>query len=507
MAVVSACLLSCSAPGPDSGTTTTKRPNVLFVVWDTVRADRLGCYGYERPTTPHLDAFAEDALLYERAISPGMWTLPTHASLFTGLPVSAHGTVSHHQWLDNRFRTLAEIFSDSGYDTYAFSSNPHMSAGANLVQGFDLVEHPWEDPWAEIIAARIEKKLIPEDRSTERSPGRAKMSEARKGFYKECGPSIVEALKNWLGGREDDDRPFFAYLNYMEAHIPRIPSVEARRKVMSPEMLQRSLEVDQTHIRLLSYMLGQEEIPDDELEVISRVYDASLIDLDSATGLLFDWLESSGLADDTVIVLTSDHGENVGDHGLTGHKFCLYDTLIRVPLIVRYPPRIKPGRVAQTVSNLDLHATLLDLADLPAPPEGILSRSLLDLENRPEGDAPVFSEMVAATPSALRKVSKNHPDLNWEPWLRSLKSVEQAGYKFLLSSDERNELYRVEIDPAELDDLSLDETQRAESMANSIETWLNTFEPYDPSLAGPDDEPGELPPAVLNQLRALGYVD
>ena len=138
-------ILSACSDGPEPGSPSPTAPaedapNVLIVVWDTVRADRLGCYGYELPTTPYLDALAEDSLLFERAVSPGMWTLPSHASLFTGLPVSAHGVSSKHKWLDHRFETLAEVFQSTGYGTYLFSANPHMSRDANLTQGF--YRHP-----------------------------------------------------------------------------------------------------------------------------------------------------------------------------------------------------------------------------------------------------------------------------------------------------------------------------------------------------------------------------
>ena len=115
------------------------RPNVLIVVWDTVRADRMSLYGYGRPTTPKLDAWAKDAVVFERATSPGMWTLPSHASMFTGLRQTEHGAKPSWRWLDHRFDTLAELLDGAGYDTFAFSSNLIASPMTNLTQGFETV--------------------------------------------------------------------------------------------------------------------------------------------------------------------------------------------------------------------------------------------------------------------------------------------------------------------------------------------------------------------------------
>ena len=496
---------SC-APG------SSKRPNVLIIVWDTVRPDRLTPYGYELPTTPHLEEFARDSLLYERAVSPGMWTLPSHASLFTGLPASAHGVNSHHQWLDNRFRTLAEIFGDAGYATYAFSANAHMSAKANLVQGFETVEHPWEEPWVEVVGPFIDAKLIPEDSSTEISPGRHRDPEHKERnykegiLYKEAGPIIADAFFGWLEKRPAE-QPFFVFLNYMESHIPRIPSLEARRQVMDEEMIQRSFKVDQFHLTMLSYLLRKHEYSPEEIEVLSRIYDAALIDLDQATQALLQGMKEIGLLDDTIVVITSDHGENLGDHHMTGHKFCLYNTLTRVPLIIRYPERVKPGRVAKPVSVLNVFATILDLAGLPGPEAGVLSRSLFGPEKDRGREEPIFSELVAATPSALKKVSDLYPDLVWEPWMRTFKSVELGSYKFIQASDDDDELFLLPEDPSELNNLVESEATQAASMNEAIQHWLTTFTPYDPTKAAQDDEPGLLSPRVRRELRALGYIN
>jgi arylsulfatase A-like enzyme len=133
--------LACHAEAP-APPVTADAPNVIFVVWDTVRADRLSLYGHSRETTPKLDAWAQDALVFEDARATASSTVPTHASLFTGLLPSEHGAHAGHQRLDDRFTTLAELFQGAGYRTFLWASNPHVSRAKNFAQGFDVAEHP-----------------------------------------------------------------------------------------------------------------------------------------------------------------------------------------------------------------------------------------------------------------------------------------------------------------------------------------------------------------------------
>ena len=129
-------------------------PNVLFVVWDTVRADRLSVYGHDKPTTPFLESIAARSVVFDRAISPSFWTLPSHASMFTGLAASVHGADADYHWLDNHFVTLAEHFGTNGYDTYAWSSNPNISRTANTTQGFETFQQPFgANLWREKVEA------------------------------------------------------------------------------------------------------------------------------------------------------------------------------------------------------------------------------------------------------------------------------------------------------------------------------------------------------------------
>ena len=157
---------------PACGTTETEveRPNIVWIVWDTVRADRMSLYGHDKPTTPWLDAWAsEEARVFDNSISAAPYTVPSHASMFTGLLPSEHGASNRHQYLDDHHVTVAELLRNAGYQTYLFAANPHISRGENFHRGFDVEEHPWDQQyWREALRI-VREKVPPNDKSSELS--------------------------------------------------------------------------------------------------------------------------------------------------------------------------------------------------------------------------------------------------------------------------------------------------------------------------------------------------
>ena len=182
-------------------------PNILFIVWDTTRADHLSLYDYPRETTPELTKFGGEAVVFENAISPGMWTVPSHASLFTGLPVSAHGTDATNKFLDSKYTTMAECFSEANYDTYAFTANPFLGGSTNLMQGFDQFQHPWDPEWESLVRRVMTRKMIPTDASTTSSPKFVvKYPEFGREAdeMKDAGKVLPLAVNRWIDSREGD---------------------------------------------------------------------------------------------------------------------------------------------------------------------------------------------------------------------------------------------------------------------------------------------------------------
>lgn len=469
-------------------------PNVLFIVWDTVRADRMSLYGHERPTTPWLEEFAAEATVFDRAISASFWTLPAHSSLFTGLPASAHRAVNRRDpWLDGQFTTLAEHLGAHGWDTYAWSTNPYVYVTTNVLQGFRTVDDPMrEGRWRDLALADTQRCLLPDDRSSSISQGRPDNS---KITPKNAGETIHTALVDWLEERRDPARPWFAFLNYMEAHTPRVPCAEAREAMLGhdPELAALALStVADTH-RLHRQILKQgKPLSDRQIEAILAVYDATVLELDRKTGAMIDDLESRGLLDDTIVVITSDHGEQFGEHGLFNHNFSLYQPLVHVPLIVRWPRALPPGRVEQTVSTRALYPTLVDLLELPPPADTELLPSL-----RGSPDDRAVTELIRP-----HSYAKGRKKLN-----RSYRALVEGEWKLIVANDGSRELYALDADPREIEDRAMEEGDRREAMAEHLDAWHAEVPVFSPT--GRADLPSldAMRAGLASELEALGYVE
>lgn len=475
-------------------------PNILFVVWDTVRVDHLSLYGYGRSTTPKLDAWAAEAQVFENVVSPGSTTVPSHASMFTGLFPSQHRADNEHPQLDDRFVTLAEILRDSGYATYLFSANPHLSASGKFTQGFDLAEHPWDARYRDEAIAIVRAKVASEDESGElpeklRNP--AASARLTDWNIKTAGALAEKGALSWLGSKPQNT-PFLIFLNYMEAHRPLIPSRAHRARFMSPEEIASSYKVDRTWASTWAYSFGLKEFTAEELELTRRTYDACIAELDDLFADLLHALRGAGHLQNTIVVLTSDHGEHLGEHHMLDHQFSVYEELLRVPLIVWYPPRLTAGREARPVMTMDLFPTLLELAGVPAeriPPHEALS--LL----RPASQRDRMAEYPAPNRDALQDVARAYPRFDPRPWQRSLRAYYRDRYKLIEASDDRDELYDLAQDAAEEKNLTELSPELRTELRAQIQQLLT-------ALARPGSRE-TLTPRTADEtarLQSLGYV-
>jgi arylsulfatase A-like enzyme len=331
-------------------------PNVLVIVLDTLRADHLSSYGYARTTSPEIDRIASQGVLFENAIAPCSWSLPSHASLLTGRAPSEHGmqNVQPMPWLGwgknslGGYPTLGEVLKQRGYRTGAFSANRvYFTRNVGLGLGFIHFEDYFDsvgDSFVRTLYGREFARLYL-NRTEKSKVTRAlryfgleswldKDSEGSGDFGGAYGvrkrASVVNAeLLQWID--RDRRHPFFAFLNYLDVHF--------------------------------SYGGPQDfPKPDWDRRTTTDEYDAGLKYVDDYTGRLLRELEQRGLARNTIVVITSDHGESLGAHGLTYHGAALYRELIQVPLIISYPQQIPTGlRVAAPVSNTAIAATVMDM--------------------------------------------------------------------------------------------------------------------------------------------------
>lgn len=411
------------APAPASA------PNVLLVVLDTVRAKSVSLYGYPRPTTPVLERLAGRGVVFERALATSSWTLPSHASMFTGRyphELSANWL----EPLDRTFPTLAETFRDHGYLTAGFTANLlYTTRETGLARGFLRYEdYPVSIGMAvhsSFLGRWLDQWLLGSDGH-------------REVLAVKPGESVTRAFLHWLDGR--GERPFFAFLNYMDAHAPYVaPAPFAERfgptRRRPPVATRRAWTPAQ-------------------IQVDVDAYDGCLAYLDQQVGQLVEELGRRGVLDRTLLVVVSDHGELFGEHRLFDHGNSLYRPLLQVPLVIVYPPRVPAGvRVTTPVTLRDLAATVVDLAPLPGASRypGV---SLTTHWTSPAGGG--------ASSPLLAQIRKN---INQDPWLPASHGDMQAlvanGHYYIKNGDGREELYDFDRDPGETRDLAATAEGRA----------------------------------------------
>jgi arylsulfatase A-like enzyme len=466
-------LVACGAPPPE-------RPNVILIVLDTVRADRLSCYGYERPTTPHIDALCRRGVRFTNAFSTSSWTLPAHASLFTGLFPIEHGATQERTRLEGGVSTLAEILGAHGYATFAASANPLVSSRTGLDRGFDVFVDTWR-------GKRDARPPAPE-----RHPN-------------------LRALMAFLDSLEPG-RPFFAFVNYIEAHGPYAPPEPHRSRFLTPGT---SPERVRSAIRrnTASYYLAEDPIPPAEVAVLSDLYDGEVARVDALVGALVDALERSGRLDGALLVVTSDHGENLGEHGHFRHVFSLYGTTVRIPLIAVLPDGRRAGEVRpEPVSLVDLFTTVLARCGVEPPTAAAAGRDLLaDLGDTAE--RPVFAEYyypLQALGLFAPEVFEAHR-ARLSPFLRRLRSVQVGDWRLIVSSEGSHELFDRSTDPGEQRDLagSPSVAERERRLAERLDAFVARAGGGPPLPEAPDVSGsafGELDAESAERLRELGYV-
>lgn len=460
LALAIGCATIACSPGdsPSANGTLAERPNILFVVWDTARADHLSLYGYERATTPALDAWARSALVFDDVVSAAPYTVPSHASMFTGRAPSDHCANSQRAELAATETTLAELLRDAGYATFAYSENPHISQARGFAQGFDVVLHPWSEGYLE-RAFEIVSAKVAGDASSELAD---RLASTRRGErelapwnVKAAGELAQDALLSFLSERGDAREPWFAFVNYMEAHRPYIPPRRFRERFLDAASVDASYRVDRSWETIWRYTFRRRELGDRELELTRATYDAALLELDELFANLLVALERDGHLRDTVVVLTADHGEHLGEHHMFDHQSTVYEPVLRVPLVLHHPARIGAGRRSDPVMNVDLFPTLLALAKVK-PPDG-LRTAARDLLAPPPPDADErarLAEETAIESTGVEAMRQIDPSFDATPWQRSQRALYLGRYKWIASSNGARELYDIDADPGETRDLA-----------------------------------------------------
>jgi arylsulfatase A-like enzyme len=472
-----------------------KQPNIILLVMDSVRVTNLSCYGYERPTTPNIDALARQGTLYEQAISVGCWTLPVHASLFTGLYPMSHGVTVSKDALPEGFPTLGRRLREVGYQTACFSNNAYISSATGLDQGFDTVEDVWRVTHPRGTERTKMSKRIKqlERRGVWTKPIVAVLRRAmrirsflkHRRSQKDSGARLTnEKIQTWLHDSRRSGTPFFLFVNYMECHERYSPPHPYDRRFM-PERFS-PWRVAQVSPNKTEVLAGSHKRRADDIEIMRALYDGALNYLDEKIAELVRSLESLGLLEDTVVIVTSDHGDSLGEHDHLGHRLALYEQLVHVPLIVRYPAWFLPGlRVEQQVQLADLFPTILDLAG--ADTADASANGFHSLLEPPPPEVRPFTVAENTAPTSLDNVMA--------------RMIRTGQYKYIWKSNHQHELYDLSRDPNETANLVAVEPEVARLLVERLEAWERSLE--DKRI---ETRQAEYDEATLQRLRGLGYV-
>ncbi|WP_165070154.1 sulfatase [Paludisphaera rhizosphaerae] len=422
--------------------------DVLLIVLDTVRADHLCLYGYDRPTTPNLGRLAGESTVFTRARAAGAWTLPSHATIFTGRWPGELG-VERAGWLDGTTPTLAERFRDAGAATGGFVANPFFCGReSGLGRGFQVyADYPLT--FGEVFRSSALGWLLARSwfrlEATIQPGGSAgAVRDVDLDFSRKSAATVAREYLAWLDrcDRDDPRRSRFAFLNLFDAHDPYIPpSGFAPRFAVgsrpdTPKLLRDWQRVDKS------------KLTDNDVRAARDAYDDCLAALDAQLGDLIESLRARGSLDHTILIVTADHGEQFGERGEFGHGLGLYDEEVRVPLLIRAPGLAPAGLVVnREVSLRDVAATTMGLSGLAfrEPPLPGVSLAECWRDGGTGATSPAFSELLGAVDPGESTAEEDPP--------KSWKSVEVDGFSYIRRGDGRESLYELKSDPGQLHDL------------------------------------------------------
>jgi len=486
---------------------TQKKPNVILMVIDTVRPDHLSCYGYPRKTSPNVDKLAKKGVLFENAFATAEWTPPSHASIFTGKYPSYHKTMGRQISLHQENITLAEILNWNGYQTFGVSSNGLLDMMTGFNKGFQRYFN-LEVPYRSFRFFKQSPKDVV--RTLIRGPDWFS--------YRN-----IEKIKNLLN-EPNKKQPFFLFTNLLSCHAPYDPprpykirfcnSLHEPKLYLTELLLtklyghtgekMRNNGLDARRLNLLAsddgqyYFMANEFQPsEEEWEIVKSWYDGAISYTDYRIGELIDFLSDNEIFEDTLLIILSDHGENFGEHGLASHQFCLYDSMIHVPLIMVYPDIIPKGkRISNLASLIDVFPTILGILNIKGFRDKIQGKSLLPFKDQKVHDfvCAECGETLRNPPEEFKRILPKLEQID-----EAAKCIRTASNKYILYQDGKEELYNIQKDPLEEVNIARENPGKVDHLRKLLENTL------DISYFGPIRPPKESEEIKI-RLRALGYI-
>jgi arylsulfatase A-like enzyme len=462
---------------------------------------------------PYLFSIHNQLAVYKNAVSSSYWTMPSIASLFTGQYSSSHGLVVDGDKLDSSLYTLPEFLERNGYNCAGFVNNLYVSEYSGLNRGF----HNFYSDSNLDIAKKCLKKILNKQMKQMLPPGitNTKNNEINiesSPFFNGVARVIdncidrgskhyLSKLKKWI--KKNINTPFFVYFHIFETHSPyRAPGKYAFKFLRLKDHLTK-ISINHNH---LQFLLNPNSLGEKEIEILKSAYDNSILYADQVIQRIFKMLKKTGVYDNSIIVLISDHGDNIGDHGMMFHYFCLYDSLIHVPLFIKFPKNLlQPGEYHQVVQNVDIFPTICSLLD--SKEESLWKQFEGNdlLKKRPPARDPqiAISELIKIFGPDRDQYKKKLGKFN-----RRLLSIRTKEGKFIFSSKSDHEYYNIKQDPFEMKNLygKTDEYYELERIAVKNYKKMDAFYQANKDRIDGIDGNEHLEEDIKNRLKSLGYM-
>ncbi|MDP6538434.1 MAG: sulfatase-like hydrolase/transferase [Planctomycetota bacterium] len=497
-------------------------PDILFIVLDAARAENLSVYGYERPTTPNLERLADGLAVYESCISTATWTLPSTASLFTGTYPSTHRLVVDGDRLPAETASLPELLAREGYRTAKVMGEvPYVSEFSGLDRGFAEEFEAPAPAWRRALSAlrpsapaapegagegfeRIDHDLDleAEARMHRQRRLRARLAWWMSGWHDDGAASCFDRVRAiWA---EEDERPRFVYAHVMETHGEYRPPHRFRKRFVPRELRGRNFAA--INQRPNPHAVGLVDMSEEDFAILHGLYDGCIAYMDELLGSLLDDLARSPRWDETLVVITADHGDCVGRHGVLGHQFVCYDELLRIPWIVKWPSSVGiTGSREELIQNADLLPTLCGLLGIERPAQ------CETIDFLAEAREFAYAELLKpfGVTAVKQKLHERAPHLD-----RAVLAVRSASHKRIVyTNDQADELFDLRLDPREARNVLADppssDAEHLADLERAVGAWRPRFEAAAREVARRihSGEEAAMSADVEAKLRALGYLD
>lgn len=524
------------------------QPDIIFIVLDTQRADRLGAYGYDKPISPNLDRFASQSILFEQAVAPAQWTVPSHASMFSGLYPSAHQVLQSYQRLSPDHLHIAELLSSAGYETVGFCNNPLVGI---LDNGFKRGFKQFFNYGGAVPSTPRSSSKLPAPfnyLAESYTQGLRKLSYPIQNFFGRSDLAFQISLSSWLtplwsklanfkGQNERSvkdvvhflqsreqrrvEKPLFLFLNLMETHLPFWPPGQFVDQVVPYFRDNKEARTIMRTWNKEAYRWAApltEPLGELEHHVLNDMYDAEVAYQDDYLGPLLDTINTRSRKNDTLTIIVADHGDSLGDHNYMGHAFVAYEELVHVPLIINWPAAwSRPSRISTPVSTRRVFHTMMDA--VPEWPQQI-GRSVINETRR----LSLRHTVDSRDPENKIAISEVYPPLNFVKAIESrqpelleefrclderfaiIRQDETSTFKLIQLDRQPHELFDLPADGLELNNIIDQEPDRSQTLNRELNLLEEKLRKQRVHFSA-EDLDLESDSQLIQRLKGLGYLD